>query len=230
MPDTGGLRLRDRIKLPSVADQVFEALHRQILSLELAPGTKVSEIEVARAFDVSRQPVRDAFFRLSQLGFLEIRPQRATVITRISETAVLRAMFVRTALELACLKAAALTISDRQIRDLEVLLEDQRAAVGADDRQGFHELDDAFHQGICEIAGQGHVWSLIREQKAHMDRVRFLSIASSAQRALEDHLKIVGALRNGKKRDAEAVLTEHLGRIEGVLTAIRSEHPDYFDD
>ncbi|ASP34230.1 GntR family transcriptional regulator [Labrenzia sp. VG12] len=230
MPGRDGLRRLEPVRSPSVTDQVFEALHRQILSLDLAPGTKVSEIDVARAFEVSRQPVRDAFFRLSQLGFLEIRPQRATVITRISETAVLRARFVRTALELACLKAAIQTISEPDIRELERLLADQEAAVAADDRPGFHALDDEFHRRMCEMAGQGHVWSLIRDQKAHMDRVRFLSLASSAQTAFADHVDLVDALRRKDAAGAEAILGTHLGRIAAVLQAIRGEHPEYFDD
>ena len=60
---------------PSVADHVFDELRREILTLELAPGTKLSEVEVATQMGVSRQPVRDAFYRLSKLGFLLIRPQ-----------------------------------------------------------------------------------------------------------------------------------------------------------
>jgi len=230
MPDDDGLILRKPARQPSVADQVFAELHRQILTLELVPGTKVSETEVAGAFDVSRQPVRDAFFRLSQHGFLKIRPQRATVITRISEAAVLRARFVRTALELACLKMAVQVVSPPQMQEFQVLLEEQRSAVAADDRPRFHVLDDAFHRRICEIAGHDYVWALIRDQKAHMDRVRFLSLASSAGTALEDHVRIVRALRNKDPQLAEAVLSEHLGRIAGVLQTIRSESPAYFDD
>lgn len=230
MPDRDGLRRLAPIRSPSVTDQVFEALHRQILSLELAPGTKVSEVDVARAFEVSRQPVRDAFFRLSQLGFLEIRPQRATVITRISETAVLRARFVRTALELACLKVVVQTISETEIRELENLVGDQEKAVAADDRPEFHQLDDILHRRLCEMAGQGHVWSLIRDQKAHMDRVRFLSLASSARTALGDHVALVDALRRKDASEAEAIWSTHLGRIAAVVKTIRGEHPAYFDD
>ena len=230
MPDSFGLRLREAVKPPSVTDQVFEELQRRILSLDLTPGTKVSEVEIARAFGVSRQPVRDAFFRLSQLGFLEIRPQRATVITPISEAAVLRARFVRAALELACLKAAGALISEPHLQHLESLLDHQKSAVEADDRQRFHDLDDAFHRALCDIAGHGHVWSLIREQKAHMDRVRFLSIASSARTALDDHVRIVRALKAGEPQAAETVLSTHLDRISGVLRTIRTENPDFFVD
>lgn len=68
----------------SATEQVFQSLYAAVVTLKLLPGTKVSEAEVARQMDVSRQPVRDAFFRLSELGFLTIRPQRATLISRIS--------------------------------------------------------------------------------------------------------------------------------------------------
>ena len=61
---------------PTVSDQVFEALYRQVVTLELPPGTRLSEVEVAQAAGVSRQPVRDAFWRLSQLG-LPDRPAAA---------------------------------------------------------------------------------------------------------------------------------------------------------
>ena len=230
MAEGSALKVLEPLKIPTVADTVFEELHQQILSLDLAPGTRVSEVEVAKAFGVSRQPVRDAFFRLSQLGFLLIRPQRATVITKISETAVLRAKFVRTALELACIRAAIEVITDDQVKDLEALVKEQEAAVKADERQLFHNLDDRFHRQICEISGHDYAWALIREQKAHMDRVRFLSLASGAQAALDDHVVIIKAIRDRDARTAEALLTEHLGRIETILGRIRSENIEHFEE
>lgn len=57
---------------PSTADLVHEELYRQIVALELPPGTRISEQEVARRIGSSRQPVRDAFYRLSKLGLLEV--------------------------------------------------------------------------------------------------------------------------------------------------------------
>ncbi|MCK7615363.1 GntR family transcriptional regulator [Roseibium sediminicola] len=230
MAEGSALKVLEPLKIPTVADTVFEELHQQILSLDLAPGTRVSEVEVAKAFGVSRQPVRDAFYRLSQLGFLLIRPQRATVITKISEAAVLRAKFVRTALEIACMRAAIEVITDDQIKDLDQLLKEQKAAVDADERQLFHSLDDAFHRQICEISGHDYVWALIREQKAHMDRVRFLSLASGAQAALDDHVVIIDAMRERDQKKAEAFLTEHLGRIATILGRIRAENAAHFEE
>jgi len=230
MSEISALKVLEPLRIPTVADTVFEELHQQILSLDLAPGTRMSEIEVAKAFGVSRQPVRDAFYRLSQLGFLLIRPQRATVITKISEAAVLRAKFVRTALEIACLRAAIEAITDDQIKDLDELINEQKAAVKADERQLFHTLDDTFHRRMCEISGHDYVWALIREQKAHMDRVRFLSLASGAQAALDDHVSIMGAVRKRDGKQAEALMTAHLGRISTILGRIRAENQAHFEE
>lgn len=231
MGNGGALKALGPIKVQSIADTVFEELHQQILSLEMPPGTKVSEIEVAKALGVSRQPVRDAFFRLSQLGFLLIRPQRATVISKISEAAVLEARFIRVALEIACWTAAMDVVTDDQVAELETLADDQKAAVDANDQKLFHELDDEFHRRICEIAGHEYVWSLIREQKAHMDRVRFISLTiGAAQKAYEDHLELIAALRKRDRAQLEATLKEHLGRIEQIIEHIYSEKPEYFEE
>ena len=93
------------VPLTSATDQVFDVLSKAIISFKLLPGAKISEVEVAKQLNVSRQPVRDAFFRLSKQGFILIRPQRATLITKISKQAGLDAVFIRTALETACIQA-----------------------------------------------------------------------------------------------------------------------------
>ena len=112
MPDSLHLQALEPVGRPLVADAVFEQLHRQILSLELPPGAKISEIDVARAMGVSRQPVRDAFYRLSKLGFLHIRPQRATSVSVISERAVFQAQFIRTAIEAETVRVACAQLTE----------------------------------------------------------------------------------------------------------------------
>ncbi len=213
----------------SATDQVFDAIYRAIVSLDLPPGTKISEVEVAGQFDVSRQPVRDAFFRLSKLGFLSIRPQRATRVTKISEQAVRHAAFVRTALEVACFNVALDVITPEQMAELRRLLEAQQDAVVRDARAEFHDLDDAFHRRICEIAGHGHVWTLIREQKAHMDRVRYLSLSQDGQLAHDEHVLILNALEAGDGARTEAMVRQHLSRILTFVSHIRDKHETYFE-
>ena len=68
-------------------------LYRQVLTLELPPDAVLSEAEVARRMGVSRQPVRDAFWRLSQLGFLPSGRSGRRRSARFSERSVEQARF-----------------------------------------------------------------------------------------------------------------------------------------
>jgi DNA-binding GntR family transcriptional regulator len=228
MPGILDLPSLDAVRAPSAADRIFGMLYRRVITLELPPGARLSEAEVARQMGVSRQPVRDAFWRLSRLGFLTIRPQRATTVSPISPRSVERARFIRTALEIETLRLASERCTEADIAGLRQQVAEQRAAVAAGDHERFHSLDDAFHRTICELAGTDFAWSLILEHKAHMDRVRFLSLAFNAPQALEDHCRILEALAAGDAEAATAVMRTHLGRITEIIRRIRAEHLDYF--
>ena len=216
------------IERRSIADKVHDELYRRILTLDLQPGAKVSEVEIARQTGASRQPVRDAFWRLSQIGFLEIRPQRATLVTPISVRSIHNARFLRTALEVETVRTACARFRGEDDAALQRILDQQTAAVTADDRVGFHLLDDELHQAICIRSGVGFAWDLIHVQKAHMDRVRYLSLAFASDQALADHFALADAIRHRKTDRSEAVVREHLGRIDGIIEHIRTEHASFF--
>ncbi len=216
---------------PTVSDQVFNALQQRILSLELPPQTKISEADVAKKMGVSRQPVREAFKRLAKLGFLIIRPQSSTMVSLISERDVLRAKFIRIALEVHTCRTACEVITAEGIDALNDLIAQQRAAVADNDRRRFHALDDAFHREICVQSGVGFVWDLILDSKAHMDRIRMLSLDATSQRlALDEHLVILDAITNRKPDDAAAAFVQHLSRIDDLIATIKAENHSWFTD
>ncbi len=211
----------------SITDRVFKHLFQAITQLDLRPGTKLSEAEIADQLGVSRQPVRDAFFRLSQRGYVQILPQRGTLVSRISEDQVLNAMFIRMALECACIKEVPALSAD-QIKSLSDILEDQKAAIQADDGPSFNIADESFHQFLCKFAGRGHIWSLILEQKGHLDRLRWLSLAYHQKAAVSEHQGILDALTIGRTDRAEALLKAHLNKVQHMLPQIREENPALF--
>lgn len=214
---------------PSTTDLVFEELYRRVVELELPPGTKLSEQEVARQMGISRQPVRDAFFRMSQIGLIQIQPQRSTTVSLISEEAVLRANFVRTALETETVQRAVECLTDETLDAFADILARQREAVAAGDRLAFHALDETFHQEICASAGHPYVWALIRENKAHMDRVRLLSLGFNAENALAEHERILDALRARDPSRASAEMRTHLARMLSLIEQIRADNPAMFE-
>jgi DNA-binding GntR family transcriptional regulator len=215
-------------RAPSVTELVFEELYQRVITLDLAPGAKLSEVEVARRMGVSRQPVRDAFYRLSRVGFLLIRPQRATIVAPISESAVREARFIRTALEVETVQVAARELGPDQLRRLAGLMQRQEAAVEAGDKTGFHVLDDEFHRLICELTDLTFAWTVIKEHKAHMDRVRYLSLAFGARSALNEHKEIMAAVAAHDPIGAAAAMRAHLSQIVNIIATIRQDRDEYF--
>lgn len=230
MPGNGALSMLEPIQRSSIADSVFEELHRQILRLELPPGTKLSEFDVARALGVSRQPVRDAFYRLSKLGFISIRPQRATTVSAISERAVMQARFIRLSIEAETARVACKTLTEDDFAAIEAIIDQQARAVAARDPAAFHDLDDLFHREICERSGTGFAWETAREMKSHMDRVRFLSLSFASERAFQEHKDILAAIRSRNEERAAEMVRVHLSRILDQIVRIRAENAAYFAD
>ena len=86
-----------RIKDP-IAPQRVAVLRQCIAELRLKPGEALSEKDIAGRYGVSRQPVREAFIKLSEAGLVEIRPSRGTFVMKISVREVANARLVREAI------------------------------------------------------------------------------------------------------------------------------------
>jgi DNA-binding GntR family transcriptional regulator len=215
----------------SIAPRLLRLLRDAIIRGDLPPGTVVSEAEVARRFGTSRQPVREAFIKLQEAGLLSIRPQRGTVVQRISLDAVFDARFVREAVEVAVVRTAAEMRPAGLDRRLHELIDAQRDAAKAGDAPGFLQLDEAFHRAMAEGIGRSFAWTALEAIKAQMDRVRFLSFEGATPLAdlIQQHDAIADAIAAGDPDRAEAALRRHLREILASLPRIAEDHPGYFE-
>ncbi len=214
------------------SDIVFDALFGQITRLELLPGTKISESDVAKTFGYSRQPVREAFTRLANLNLLLVRPQRATVVRPFSRRLIANARFVRTAVELEVIRSAAHDRDTTIDADLKANLRAQSDAVDAGDVALFHELDYEFHRLLCASAKQSFAFEIIAENKAQVDRLCMLALTSKEAMIIlyHDHEEMLEALIEGNASAADRVLRAHLDRLTPTVEAIYTTHNAYFDE
>ena len=212
-------------------DDIFDHLYGAIASLSLRPGDKISEAEVAAEFGVSRQPVRDAFSRLANDNLLLIRPQRATEVRRFSMREIEKARFVRAAVEAEVLRRAAGEAGPDGTARLRRCLEEQADAIAAGDYGLFGQLDYAFHDAICEVAGVAFASEVIRGEKAKVDRLCILSLAKEDRmpQLLDDHRRIVTAIEAGDPLRAVEIGMIHLSRLDETIDAIAASNADYFD-
>lgn len=214
------------------SDLVFEALFGRITRLELLPGAKISETEVAKSFGFSRQPVREAFARLANLNLLLVRPQRATVVRPFSRNLIANARFVRAAVELEVIRSAADDRDTSIDAALKANLREQADAIAKGDVTLFHDLDYQFHKLLCASAKRAFAFDIIAENKAQVDRLCMLALTSEEAMDLlyEDHRMILDALFGGDGKAADDILRKHLDRLTPTIDAIYTTHNAYFDD
>jgi DNA-binding GntR family transcriptional regulator len=215
----------------TMALRVVRALRDDIITMALKPGDVISESDIAAKYGVSRQPVREAFIRLAQLGLLLIRPKRATVVKKISPVGVRQSRFIRESIEVEIVRRLAAQPAPGVRAELEALLAEQEQASVADDHRRFHELDELFHRVLARLAGVEYAWQLIDDHKMQLDRVRYLTLGvSSSQRAIAEHRLIVDAVADADPVAAEAAMRAHLARAEVLLAQTIADFPEYFDE
>ncbi|BFM20717.1 GntR family transcriptional regulator [Gilvimarinus japonicus] len=210
--------------------QIYGFIRDAIVSMELLPGQMISETALAAKFGVSRTPVREALIKLANLGFVDVLPQRGTYVSRFSMEKILEARFIREALEVSVVSYLAENTCDDLVSAAEAIIREQKVAAEADNALLFQQLDDEFHQMLAGHTGHQRVAEKIEEEKAHMDRVRNLSLHMSGQynRVLTQHKAIVRAIKMGKKEEAITAMSVHLREIYKVLATLPKDHPEYF--
>lgn len=215
------------------ASQIFGFVRDSIVSMELQPGQLISETALAQQFGVSRTPVREALIKLSNRGFVEVLPQRGTYVTKLSMNKIYESQFIREALEVAVvshLAAADQELRDHVVQKCNKILDDQKTAADDDDPLAFQNLDDDFHQSLAILTKHFRTAELIESEKAHMDRVRNLSLHISGQytRVLNQHNAIIKAIKAGSADKAATAMSVHLQDVFAILELIPKQHPEYF--
>lgn len=216
----------------NVRQRLYAVLRQSIIRMTLAPGQALSEKEIAETFAVSRQPVREAFIRLSEAGLVEVRPQRGTYVVPISQAAVMEARFVREALEAAVARSAAEQgLSKAVLDELRELIVRQKRCTDSDDHDRFYRLDEAFHRTLSLGAGHDAAWGVTQEVKAQLDRVRYLSVPDATPIAtlIEQHTAILDSVAAGDADAAERAVKAHMREILRSLPELIARFPELFD-
>jgi DNA-binding GntR family transcriptional regulator len=215
-----------------VNQQIYRILRSDIVHCLIPPGTPLSEKEVSVRFDVSRQPVREAFIKLAETGLVQIRPQRGTYVNKISVNHVKNGCFIREAIERAVVKRAASMATESHLYMLEQLLNQQRVAIERNQLDDFFQLDDEFHERLALVADCRLAWDTVENIKATMDRVRYMSLdhISPPEMLLAQHYAIFEALKKHDEAAADLAMHLHLHEISQSILLIRQENSEWFSE
>ncbi len=206
-------RLTDKENTKSVT--LTEALIEVIVNGELPPGSKISEPELAKRYQVSRGPLREAIMRLEGLGLIEREAHVGARVITLSPDKLVELYAVREALEGMAARLAARYMSQEEILSLEMLLAKHSAHI--DQVEGasyFHQEGDFdFHYRIIKASRNQKLIALLCDELYHLLRMyRYQSPRSQSrpEEALNEHKFILQAIVNRDEELAEMLMRRHI--------------------
>jgi DNA-binding GntR family transcriptional regulator len=214
----------------SAARRVYLSLRQRIVGMDMLPGARVVERDIAEEFGTSRTPVHEAVQRLADEGLIEVIPRSGTFVARIPLDALEEANLVRHALELAIIEKAATRATPDDAGRLRAILDEQAVAIAANDFHAFHRTDEQFHAALAGMSGCPGVWPIIQQAKTQMDRYRQLTLPLEGRMAgvLEEHRAVVDAIAARDPVKAAAAMRDHLDHVMPVLEITRKLRPEFF--
>lgn len=213
----------------SAGNTVYNRLKQQILSLELPPGTALSEKETSAVFQMSRTPIRESFVRLAQEGLVLVLPQRGTQVSLIDPELVEEGRFMREQLEKAVIRLACEHFPEEMLTALEMNLAMQQVIMEKLDNHRMFELDEAFHRILFEGCRKLGTWNVIQQMNAHLNRSRMLWLTADQHwnPLYDQHKEMVEAIRKRHPDRAESVMKKHLKMSISNMAILKEKYPNY---
>lgn len=209
-------------------EQVYRGLREAIVTLAIAPGTALSEGDVAEACSISRTPVREAFARLSEEQLLDVFPNLGTFVSLIDPQAVAEAITIRRLLEGEAAARAATSAEPELLREMSAILARHGAAVAAGDAALAYACDEAFHHALFAAQKLSQMWQSVSRARTHLQRVHHLRIAERGALgdALEQHGLVLAGIEAGSPEAARGAMAAHIEAHGRFLSRIAGlKHP-----
>lgn len=191
---------------------VRENLRLAILRGELPPGTRLVQADIAKRFEVSTTPVREALRDLATEGLVRLDAFRGALITPLDKDDLDEIYECLQALEPIAIRRAVRNIRDDELTQAEAMLTDLGTSPdGAD----FVRLDRQFHSVFATAARAPRLKSMIeslRDSASLYIATSFRNSAEMVATANEDHRRLVDALRARDLETAMAVERDHLNK------------------
>jgi DNA-binding GntR family transcriptional regulator len=209
------------VNYPDLGEKVYEAIRDQIVTCELAPGSPLPVVELARRFGVSLTPVRDALNRLAAEGLVEDVARKGYFVARLDPEEIADLLDARRLIELAAIEQGIHRLGPDQLEEMQRLMAEMASLFDDDgqcrDYAEFSRLDSQFHLLVVGTAENRHLVKIYRGLSVHLHIFRTNLAAQGGYRrrlaSVREHRAILEALR---ARDLEAAKEALSAHVRGV--------------
>jgi DNA-binding GntR family transcriptional regulator len=206
---------------------VYQTLRDAIMRSELAPGERLIIDELARRYEVSIIPVREALRQLQSEGLVLSVAHVGATVAPISRDSVLEVFTLLEGLELVASRVAAQRATPEQLVEFEALVRDMDDAIARNAPQRWADLNTEFHLAISRASAMPTLHQMTQRALDLWDRVRryyFKGVlARRARKAQAEHRVILRQLRSRDLAGLETSIRRHNQNALAAYTA-------YFDE
>jgi len=221
----------EALEAPTLARRSFDSIKADIISGQLAQGTKIVESDLALKYGISRGPLREAIHRLEQIRLIVRIPHAGSRVVRLDSKMMEDIYIARESLEGMAARLAARLMSDAEVAALSELLDEHADSINETDGRAYfqREGDIDFHYRIA-LASQnqwilenlhGELYQLIRMCRHQSGR-----FPARARVALDQHRQIANAIARRDEELAELLMRRHISGAWEVVKKILEDQND----
>ena len=215
----------DASAAPSAADVVFESIRRAVITGDLPDGHALRQEELARHFNTSRIPVREALTRLEQHGLVQIKRHHGYTVAGLTREQIGEICRFRALLEGEIVAQALVRISDTALAQAKRCCE---AFAKERDPVRWGDLNRDFHYTLYRESNMPYhvaaVYNALEKTERYL--VDQLRIAHSMTRARAEHKAILDACIARDAKTAARLTREHILGAYERFTDFLDQHPE----
>jgi DNA-binding GntR family transcriptional regulator len=206
-----------------LSEDIAESIKAAIIKGKFKPGEKISEGDLAESMGISRTPLREAFRKLENEGFIEIIPRKGAMVTGVDPEEAYDLYEIKSTLEGLAARLAAENLKEKDIEKLEKINDELKDLIDQNDLEAFYKAHTRFHEGFVKQCGNERLIQMISNLNDHFKRFGLVSLTLPGQyeNAIRQHTEIIEAFHDRDPGRAEEkvrknvmtggkVLIEHL--------------------
>ena len=204
---------------PTKAIEIQKSIADDIVHGRRLPGTSLDEVTLARTFNVSRTPIREAIRQLEMSGLVEARPHRGAIVCDVPKERLDDMFAVMAELESLCARWAAEAMTEAERRDLRTLHDLSGNHVRRGRRESYVEANNNFHSALYD--GSHNVFLAettrhVRHRLAPFRRIQFEAKGRLAE-SFAEHERIVVAIERRDADASDAAMRAHIGVVRSKV-------------
>ena len=193
--------------------------------LNLEPGEKISENQISEFLNLSRTPIREAFYNLKSNLLIDVKPQIGTFISYLDIDVSKELLFFRSSLE----EKAVIEVCNKDSLDyiniFKDIIEKEKTLHDSNNIEELISLDNRFHNIIFEELGYNKIPSIIEDNTSYLVRMRILRLKANIRETnyIEEHEKILKCIINKDQENASKIIRYHINELVDDMNLLKNK-------